>query len=54
MKIRLRVSCTLGPAGAVVDCADSTAERLIRRRVAEPAPKAKPKRKTKPAKPTKG
>ncbi len=48
MRIRLIVGMTLGPAGAVVECIESTALRLIARRAAEPAPepdKKAPKKK---------
>ena len=53
MKIRLHVACTLGAAGALVDVPDRTAERLIRRRVAEPAPPVKAPAKKKAATPSK-
>ena len=47
MKIRLRVGMTLGPAGSVVDVADATAARLIRRNAADiaPEPAVEPKKK---------
>lgn len=50
VKIRLRVACTLGAAGDVVDTEDRSALKLLARRVADPLGKAKGKAKPKKAK----